>query len=65
MAPLAELSQLPVPSDAFDRFPGRWVAVRNEMVVADAETLGELDANPNVMASDVRFRVPEPDAHFF
>lgn len=65
MAPIAELSKSPVPPDAFEQFPGRWIAVRDGVVVADAATLDGLDANADVQATDVRFLVPESDSHFF
>ncbi len=65
MAPVAEFSQSPVPSEAFERFPGKWVAIRGGDVVAAADTLQALTADERVEDSDIRFRVPEPDAHFF
>ncbi len=65
MAPLAEVSQSPVPADAFKRFAGRWIALRDDQVIADADTLADLDDDPTVESSDTRFRVPKPDSHFF
>ncbi len=65
MAIAEEVSQLPVPADVFERFGGRWVAIRGERVVADATTLAELDANPDVEPSDTRFLVPESESYFF
>jgi hypothetical protein len=65
MGPVAEISGPPVPSDAFDRFPGRWVAVRDGDIVADADTLEELQADGHVSDDDTCFRVPEEGAKFF
>jgi hypothetical protein len=62
MAPVVELSQPPVPAEAFERFPGRWVAVNDGRIVADASTLEELDADERVSENDARFRVPKEGA---
>jgi len=64
MAPVVEISQPPVPAEVFDRFPGRWVAVDDGEVVADAATLEELEADERVGLDHTRFRVPEKDAKF-
>jgi len=60
MAPLAEIAQLPVPADAFGQYAGRWIALRGGQVIADADTLTELDADPRVDSGDTRFRGPQP-----
>lgn len=65
MAPVADISRSPVSADAFERFAGRWIALRDGEVIADAATLDELAANEEVQASDTRFFVPEPDSSFF
>jgi hypothetical protein len=62
MAPVAEVSPPPVPAEAFERFPGRWVAVRDGEIVADARTIEELEASSRVQAADTFFRVPEPNS---
>ncbi len=64
MAPVAEVSPPPVPAEAFERFPGRWIAVRDSEIVADARTIEQLEASPHVGASDTFFRVPEPNSKF-
>jgi Family of unknown function (DUF5678) len=58
------VSPPPVPEDAFERFPGRWVAVRDGHIVADAATLEGLEADPKVSIADTFFRVPEPNSKF-
>jgi hypothetical protein len=64
MAAAVDISPLPVPVEAFDRFPGRWVAIRDGDVVADARTLEELEADARTGSSDTVFRVPEPGSKF-
>jgi Family of unknown function (DUF5678) len=61
---LVDISPLPVPVEAFDRFPGRWVAIRDGDIVADASTLEELEADTRTDSSDTVFRVPEPGSKF-
>jgi hypothetical protein len=65
MSAVAEISQLPIPAEAFERFPGRWVAVSDGEIVADALTLEDLEADPRVSLTDTCFRVPEEGAKFF
>jgi hypothetical protein len=64
MAAAVEISPPPVPAEAFERFPGRWVAVRDGDVVADARTLEELVASELVETTDTLFRVPEANSKF-
>ena len=51
--------------DDIDRYAGRWVAIRGMEVVADAETLSELWADPRVDQMDLVYAVPGPGAHFY
>lgn len=64
MAAVVEISPPPVPAEAFERFPGRWVALRDGDTVADARTIEELEANERVATTDTLFRVPEPGSKF-
>jgi len=64
MAPVVEISQPPIPAEAFEHFRGRWVAISDGHIVADADTLEELDADPRAGADDTRFRVPVEGAKF-
>jgi hypothetical protein len=64
MAPVVEISPPPVPAEAFKRFPGRWIAVRDGKIVADARTIEGLEANEMVEPLDTFFRVPEPNSKF-
>ncbi|HLM84843.1 MAG TPA: hypothetical protein VK272_01500 [Solirubrobacteraceae bacterium] len=64
MAAVVEISPPPVPAEAFERFPGRWVAIRNGDIVADAYLLEDLETDPRVEITDTLFRVPEPGSKF-
>jgi hypothetical protein len=61
----AEISKPPVPQEAFERFAGRWIALRNGEIIADAATREELQQDDRVESTDALFRVPEPSAHFY
>jgi hypothetical protein len=61
----ATVSKPPVPQEAFERFPGRWVALRDGKVVADAETKEKLRGDDRVELTDALFRVPETATHFY
>ncbi len=62
---IAEVSKSPVPQEAFDRFPGRWIALRDGNIVADAETEDGLRQDDLVKSTDAFFRVPEASTHFY
>ncbi len=64
MAPAAEISPPPVPAEAFERFPGRWIAVRDGDIIIDASSIHELEASALVEPSDTFFKVPEPNSKF-
>lgn len=65
MAPIATLSKPPVPQEAFDDYAGKWIALREGEIVADADTEGELRQDDRVMPTDALFRVPEAATHFY
>jgi len=65
MSAVVEISEPPIPAEAFVQFPGRWVAVHDGEIVADAPTLEELEADARVQPTDTCFRVPEQGAKFF
>jgi Family of unknown function (DUF5678) len=62
---IAVVSKPPVPQEAFDRYPGRWIALRNGEIVADAATEVELREDARVESDDTLFRVPEASTHFY
>lgn len=64
MAPIVEVSLPPVPAEAFERYPGRWIAVRDGRVVADGLTIEQLEANPHVESGDAFFRIPKTNSKF-
>jgi hypothetical protein len=65
MTSVVTVSRPPVPAEVFELFPGRWVAIRDGEVVADAGSRNELDSDSRVEPADARFKVPEPGAKFF
>jgi hypothetical protein len=61
----ATVSKPPVPQEAFERFPGRWIALRDGKIVADAATEERLRRDKRVKSKDALFRVPETSTHFY
>jgi hypothetical protein len=53
-----------VPSEAFSEHVGRWVAVKDGRVVADAADPKELLARPDVDSDATPFYVPDTDELF-
>jgi hypothetical protein len=64
MAAVVEISPPPVPADAFERFPGLWVAIRDGNIVAHARDLEDLERNDDVAITDTLFQVPQPGSKF-
>jgi hypothetical protein len=64
MVAVVDISPPSVPIEAFDRFPGRWVALRDGVIIADARTLEELESDDRTESTDTVFRVPEPGSKF-
>jgi hypothetical protein len=62
--PTAEVARSPLPDD-LERYEGRWVAIRNGVVVASAETVEDLLRDNNVRKTDVLYRVPDQHAYFY
>jgi hypothetical protein len=59
------ISKPPVPTEAFERFTGRWIALREGAIVADADTREQLQQDERVELSDTLFRVPDASTHFY
>lgn len=57
--------QRAISTEAFEQYAGRWVAVRDGDVIAAADSLEELRANPDVSREDAVFVVPERSSSFF
>ena len=53
----------PLPDDT-EKYAGRWIAIRGRKVVADAETLPELRADPRTRREDVVYPVPPKGRRF-
>jgi hypothetical protein len=65
MTPIVEISKSPVPQEAFDNYEGRWIALRDGEIIADAATDTELRLDGRVESTDALFRVPEASTHFY
>ena len=59
------IAESPVPREAFERFPGKWIAVRGTEIVAWADSLEDLESNPTVVETDTRALVPDATKHFY
>lgn len=59
------VAEPPIPREAFERYAGKWVAVRATEVVAAANTLDELKAKREVADTDTLAHVPDPSTHFY
>lgn len=46
-------------------YEGKWVAIRDGVVIAAAETLEELRQIPDVRRDDAVYVVPEPSTYFY
>jgi hypothetical protein len=54
----------PLPAE-IEEYEGRWVAIRDGEIVADAETLEELVADERTSDTDLIYLVPEPGTYFY
>lgn len=59
-----EISRSPLP-EGVEEFAGKWVALRDGEVIASADDFDDLIADPDVMSTDVFYRVPETGACFY
>ena len=53
------------PAGDLVHYEGRWVAVRDGEVVADADDEATLRASPGVLASDLVYPIGEPPSGFY
>lgn len=61
---MIEQARSPLP-EGMEKYAGRWVAIRGDDVVADAETVEALVADKRVRPTDVLYRVPERGSYFY
>lgn len=54
-----------IPAEVFAEHAGKWIALRDGQIVAVADSLDELRANPDVTREDAVFVVPEQSSTFF
>jgi hypothetical protein len=55
----------PVPQEAFERFPGKWIAVRGDTIIASAVSIEELERDSAVQSTDTLVLVPDSATHFY
>jgi Family of unknown function (DUF5678) len=55
----------PLPEGAAEQYAGKWIAIRDEEVIADADTLEDLTADERVTDKDVLYRVPDQGVYFY
>ncbi len=60
-----EIARSPVPAEIPSKYAGKWVALRDDEIVAAADDLRDLLADERVRPDDSLYRVPEPGAHFY
>lgn len=54
----------PLPA-GIEKYEGRWVAIRDGEIVADAETLEALVADEHTSDTDLIYLVPERGTYFY
>jgi hypothetical protein len=64
MSSPVEVARSPLP-DGFERYAGRWIAIRGGEIVADADTFEALIDDERVDQKDVLYRVPERGSSFY
>jgi hypothetical protein len=62
---VATPSQSPIPADALEQHPNRWIAIRDGQVVAVADEYDELMADDGVEATDTIYHVPPSSTLFY
>jgi hypothetical protein len=59
-----QVARSPLP-EGVEQYAGRWIAIRGDEVVADAETLEALRNDDRVRETDVLYRAPERGSYFY
>ena len=57
--------ECPVPDEAYEKYRGKWVAIRNRKIVAVADTLDELWADERLISEASAYHVPETPITFY
>lgn len=60
---MSTILQSALPS--LEEYAGKWVAVRDDEIIASADTLEQLRDDPEVRRDDAVFVVPERGAYFY
>jgi Family of unknown function (DUF5678) len=64
MSSTREVVRSPLP-EVVEQYSGRWVAIRGDNVVADANSLEALTQDERVRPEDLLYRVPDGGTYFF
>jgi hypothetical protein len=48
----------PIPAEAYEKYQNRWVAIRDDRVIAADDDADALLANPEIQKEDMLFHVP-------
>jgi hypothetical protein len=62
---LETVEQAPFSIEALSEYAGQWVALRDDRVIAAAESLEDLRKHPEVRRDDAVFVVPEATSYFY
>ena len=60
-----EIARSPLPDDVEQSHPGKWIAVRDGKVVAEADDLEALVSSPSFEPDDAVYHVPPPGSHCY
>lgn len=64
--PAESISSPPIPEEVFERYPGKWVAIREgRTVIATADTHDELVADERLEETDTLYYVPKEYTLFY
>jgi hypothetical protein len=61
----ATIAKSPVPAEAFEKYPDKWIAIRDGKVVAVDDDYDALTAHPDVLQSDTLYHVPSSSTYFY
>jgi hypothetical protein len=65
MSVAPEIARSPLPSEVEDRYAGKWIAIRDGDVIAEADDLERLMDDERVRPEDAVYHVPEAGSYFY
>lgn len=54
----------PLP-EGVEEYAGKWIAIRDDKIIASADTVEDLYNDDSVLETDVVYRVPERGSYFY